>query len=164
MNCTLVPAAESEIEAIFSLYAARVAWMDAVGIRQWNATDYLHVYPRAYYLAHCRGGRLFAWKDADGRMIGAVVLLDADPRWADAPASDAAYVHNLVTDPAVRGTGRALLQATEAVAAAQGKRLIRLDCAVDNPFLNRYYAAAGYTPAGMCVDGTYVGNRLEKPL
>lgn len=161
---SLAPAAETEIDAIFVLYAKRVAWMDAVGIRQWNATDYLAVYPKAYYLAQCRAGRLYAWKAAHGGIVGAVVLFDEDERWQDAPATDACYVHNLVTDPAEHGAGRALLAAAEALAAAQGKQRMRLDCAVDNAFLNRYYTAAGYIPAGTCTDGPYSGNRMEKLL
>lgn len=164
MSEHLTLAVEADIPAIFDLYAARVAWMDAVSIRQWNVTDYLQAYPADYYLEQCRAGRLYAWKDADGGIVGAVVLLCADECWADAPAEDACYVHNLVTDPAVHGAGRALLAAAEAAAAAQGKRRMRLDCAVDNAFLNRYYAAVGYTPAGTCTDGPYVGNRMEKLL
>lgn len=38
-----------EIEEIFSLYGKRIRWMDENGVRQWNATDYLAVYPAKYY-------------------------------------------------------------------------------------------------------------------
>ena len=34
-------ARQDALEKIFALYAARVRWMDAAGIHQWNDTDYL---------------------------------------------------------------------------------------------------------------------------
>ena len=34
-------ARQDALEEIFALYAARVRWMNEVGIHQWNDTDYL---------------------------------------------------------------------------------------------------------------------------
>lgn len=102
--------------------------------------------------------------NADGAVAGAVVLLQSDDRWLDRAGSPAYYVHNLVTDPAARGGGRELLAQAEKLAVGHGKRFMRLDCAVDNAFLNRYYEGMGYQPAGTCEDGPYKGNRREKTL
>ena len=33
-------AEEHEVDEVFELIMARVRWMDEVGIRQWNVTDY----------------------------------------------------------------------------------------------------------------------------
>ena len=44
------------------------------------------------------------------RIAGAVVLLSADDRWPDGQSASAFYLHNLVTDPYVKGVGRELLQ------------------------------------------------------
>ena len=33
---------------------------------------------------------------------------------------------------------------------------VRLDCAVDNAFLNNYYDLLGYKMVGTCQDGTYI--------
>jgi len=30
---------------------------------------------------------------------------------------------------------------------------VRLDCSIDNPFLNQYYESMGYEMAGTCKDG-----------
>ena len=38
-----------EIQAVFDLIMGRVAWMDVVGIRQWNTTKYDQRYPLDYY-------------------------------------------------------------------------------------------------------------------
>ena len=92
------------------------------------------------------------------------MLLESDARWPDREDSAAYYVHNLVTDPAVRGAGRRMLAETEALAARQGKRFVRLDCAVSNAFLNEYYGSMDYELAGRCREGGYEGNRREKKL
>ena len=42
-------ATPQEIRAVFDLIMGRVAWMDQVGIRQWNTTKYDQRYPLSYY-------------------------------------------------------------------------------------------------------------------
>ena len=42
-------AKKEEIRAVFDLIMGRVAWMDQVGIRQWNTTKYDQRYPLSYY-------------------------------------------------------------------------------------------------------------------
>ena len=158
------PALESDIEAIFSLIAKRVYWMDEVGIRQWNVTDYLTVYPREYYLRHQQNGDLYLC-ESGGIITGVFVLFDKDPRWQDNnEVSDACYLHNLATDPALKGLGRFLIEKAEEVTLQRGKRRLRLDCAIDNPFLNDYYEKMGYRLCGECIDDLYVGNLREKYL
>jgi hypothetical protein len=44
------------------------------------------------------------------------------------------------------------------------KAFLRLDSAIDNPALTRYYEALGYLPAGHCVDGLYEGILRQKAL
>ena len=164
MEYTLSSARMEEIPAIFALYEKRVAWMDAVGIRQWNVSDYLTAYPASYYEEACAAGSLYALHDGE-KIVGAAVLLQSDDRWADRAADKAYYVHNLVTDVAAKGAGRALLAQAEEMARANGMRYMRLDCAVDNRALNEYYASMGYELAGTCEDGPYYkGNRREKAI
>lgn len=165
MQFDFVPAASGEIAAVFSLYEKRVRWMDEQGVRQWNVSDYLNVYPEAYYRRQAEAGNLYVLKETEsGTVIGAVVLLQQDERWADRSGVSAYYVHNLVTDPAVKGAGAEMLRAIERLACEQGKQALRLDCAVDNAFLNRYYESMGYMPAGECAEGAYRGIRREKKL
>ena len=163
MTDALRLAVPTDVPAAFRLYEARVAWMEQTGLRQWNATDYLAVYPPAYFEKQARAQRLYVL-EAAGALAGAVVLLTSDPRWDAHPAAGAYYIHNLVTDPAQRGAGRVLLAEVERLARADGRTCLRLDCAVDNAFLNRYYEALGYLPAGRCVDGLYTGILQEKIL
>jgi len=165
MKYVLKPAKETELNDIFALYASRVKWMDQVGIHQWNDTDYLGVYPLSYYKEHQQNCRLYVYKDEDGKIAGAAALLEKDGRWEDMEEVPAYYLHHLATDlSAERGIGSELLAQCEKVAVEHGKRYMRLDCAVDNEFLKKYYGERGYTPAGQCIDGAYTGLRLEKEL
>lgn len=165
MDGVFCRAREADIPGIFALYEKRIAWMEAKGLHQWNATDYLTVYPQSYFRRQAAAGRLYGAEDREtGAILGAVVLLSQDDRWADRAGDPAYYVHNLVTDAAAPGLGCWMLGAIEALARKDGKAAIRLDCAVDNRALNDYYASHGYREAGYCADGAYQGIRREKRL
>ncbi len=163
MEYRLRRADPEELDAVFVLYEKRVGWMDQRGIRQWNVTGYLAAYPKSYYREQQALGNLYVFAGPSG-LAGAAVLLPEDGRWPGRADSPAVYVHNLVTDVEARGAGRRLLAAIEKTAAREGKRFVRLDCAADNLFLNGYYESQGYTAAGTCRDGGYMGNLREKRL
>ncbi len=152
-----------DIESVFSLYEKRVEWMNKAGIHQWNDTDYLNTYPLSYYEKQQKLGNLYVLIN-EAFIVAAVVLLQEDERWKDREDSAAYYVHNLVTDPDIQGAGKTILFEAEQLAVRHGKRFMRLDCAVDNVFLNEYYSSMGYELAGQCADGPYKGNRREKML
>lgn len=156
-------AKNNEIDTIFSLYKKRVHWMDKVGIQQWNVTKYLEVYPISYYAERQRLGELYVLSK-EGVIIGAVVLLQNDERWLKIVASPAYYVHNLVTEPSVKGVGKIILFEAEKMAISRGIQFMRLDCAVDNKFLNEYYDSMGYKMVGCCKEGVYIGNKREKEI
>ena len=61
-----------------------------------------------------------------------------------------------------KGAGREIIKAVEALAVNDHKERVRLDCSIDNPFLNQYYESMWYEMAGTCKDGGYEGNRREK--
>ena len=44
---------KDELDEALSIIRERIAWMDEVGIKQWNVTDYEEVYPLSYY-EECR--------------------------------------------------------------------------------------------------------------
>lgn len=158
-------ATEQDVIQVFALYEERVRWMDEKGLKQWNATDYLEVYPAAYYRKRAEKGNLFVLeKRTDQRIVGAVVLLSEDERWREKKGEKAYYIHNLVTSVSAAGAGKQLLQELETMAVSEGKEYLRLDCAVDNPVLNEYYESMGYVAAGHCQDGPYCGVRREKRL
>ncbi len=156
-----------ELDAAIALIRARVDWMDEVGIRQWNVTDYMTVYPRTYFEEIERAGELFALLEANGRMLAVGALKERDDRWEGVEpgeASDAFYLHHFASATDCRGAGSDYLSLAEQYAQEVGKRCFRLDSAVDNPKLEEYYTARGYSPVGRCVDGAYVGVLREKKL
>lgn len=164
MNYEFRCARETEIPAIFDLYVRRVHWMDEAGICQWNRTDYLSVYPQAYYREELQKRALFVLEDETGTLCGAVVLLKQDERWADCAAQRALYVHNLVADRKAKGAGKTILRKTESLARESGLQAVRLDCAAENETLNAWYEEQGYLPAGTCADGPYFGRLREKRI
>lgn len=156
-------AAQQEIPAVFALIMGRVAWMDEVGIRQWNTTKYDERYPLDYYETRRQLGELFVLADrATGRIVCVGALFHEDERWPD-PAS-ALYLHHLASHVDARGMGSVFLQKAEEYTAAQGKRYLRLDSAVGNKTLENYYTSRGYTEAGCCKDGLYEGILRQKKL
>ena len=158
-------ATEQDVIQVFALYEERVRWMDEKGLKQWNATDYLEVYPAAYYRKLTENGNLFVLENrTDQRIVEAVVLLSEDERWREKKGEKAYYIHNLVTSVSAAGAGKQLLREVETMAVSEGKEYLRLDCAVDNPVLNEYYESMGYETAGHCQDGPYYGVRREKRL
>lgn len=165
MDYIFESAKKEDVQGIFQLYVNRVKWMDSKGLRQWNVTDYLSIYPLEYYQEQCELGTLFSLRPVIGKgFAGAIVLLQSDDRWIGRSDVPAYYVHNLVTAQAFKGCGGILLDEAEKMAISHGKHFLRLDCAVDNPVLNDYYGALGYELAGQCEDGPYIGNLRQKAL
>ena len=142
------PVCEDEVQAVFDLIQARVRWMDQVGIRQWNVTDYAAVYPLSHYEALRQKGELFALWSEEGELLCAGALLLQDERWEGQETAKAVYLHHLASKLGAEGAGSRFLQAAEAYAAACGKERFRLDSADDNEVLARYYQNRGYGEAG----------------
>lgn len=154
---------KQEIPAMFALIMRRVAWMDTVGIRQWNTTDYAGRYPLAYYEERRQKDEVFVLEDKKtGELVCVGALFHTDDRWPE-PES-ALYLHHFASEPEVKGVGSIYLQAAERYAKAQGKRYMRLDSAVGNQTLEAYYTCRGYVEAGRCVDGLYQGILRQKEL
>ena len=156
------PCRPEEAEAVFALVLGRMAWMDWQGIRQWNACGYDRLYPLSYYQTQQERGTLYVLETAAGEIVSAGALLETDSRWRDdAPAL---YLHNFVSHWERPGSGRCFLEGAEALAAARGKRYLRLDSAEGNEALSAYYAARGFVPAGTCSEGGYRGVLRQKAV
>ena len=163
---TFRPAEKAEVPAVFDLIMGRVRWMDTVGIRQWNVTDYAGCYPLHHYEAARQRGDLFVMVDEDGIIIACAVLRQDDERWPETMqlAEPAFYLHHFATRVGMKGVGPTFLRMAEEYALAQGKTRFRLDSADDNEALTSYYADRGYFPRGECIDGPYTGILREKAL
>lgn len=157
-----------ELPGMFNLILSRVAWMDKVGIKQWNTTDYANVYPLSYYEEKHDKGEVFvlAHKENDN-IIACAVLRHEDERWhhvEDIREDEALYLHNFASDLSFPSAGSVFLYYAEKYAREEGKKYFRLDSADDNKVLEGYYAEKGYYPAGECTDGPYKGILRQKKL
>ena len=156
-------ATKQEIPAVFALIMGRVAWMDTVGIRQWNTTNYDERYPLGYYEQRRQLEELFVLEErATGEIVCVGALFHEDERWPD-PES-AFYLHHLASRVDKAGTGSIFLQMAEEYTARMGKQYMRLDSAVGNKILEHFYTSRGYVEAGFCKDGLYEGVLRQKPL
>ncbi len=164
--------AKEEIPQMFDMIIERMRWMDEVGIRQWNVTGYTEVYPMEYYEGKRLKGENFALIDTQtGRVVCAGVMKSRDDRgrWKDVidvenQDDSAVYLHHLVTRLDAKGSGIIFIEFAEKLAKERGKKFFRLDSAVGNMKLEKYYDAQGYYPVGECVDGLYHGVLREKKL
>lgn len=146
-----------EVPFIYSLYEKRIKWMDEKGIKQWNVSDYLTIFPETYFLNEI--DKLYCLV-IDNKIVGALILLEKDTRWQN--DKEAYYIHNLVTDTNYRGVGKIMINEVETLARQNNKVCVRLDCAEDNIFLNNYYENLGYLKKGYCEVGVYKGITREK--
>ena len=154
---------QAEVPEIFALIMRRVAWMDQVGIRQWNTTKYDQCYPLAYYEERRQKDELFVLtKSSSEKLLCVGALFHQDDRW---PEEDAAfYLHHLAAELDAKGAGSIFLKMAEDYTASQGMQFLRLDSAADNPVLADYYTTRGYEAVGSCVDGLYHGILRQKKL
>ena len=155
-------AKKEEIQAVFDLIMGRVAWMDQVGIRQWNMTKYDQRYPLDYYEQRRQMEELFVLTDETGKILAVGALFHEDERWP--VQASAYYLHHLASRVDAKGAGSRFLQMAEDYTAAMGKRYMRLDSAVGNAALEHFYTSRGYMEAGTCRDGLYEGILRQKQL
>ncbi len=162
---------KNEIPEMFEMVLARMRWMDEVGIKQWNVTKYDECYPMDYYESKRQKGEAFVLIDTEkNRIVCAGVMKEKDDRgrWADvlkgAHDEGAVYLHHLVTRLDAKGSGMIFIEFAEKLARERGKKYFRLDSAVGNTKLEKYYTQQGYYPVGKCIDRLYHGVLREKKL
>ncbi|MBR5453712.1 MAG: hypothetical protein IKV54_06500 [Clostridia bacterium] len=151
----------------------RMKWMDEVGIDQWNNTEYDKVYPISYFQDHADNGRVFVLINTrSGNISAAAVLKDEDDRWEfpeekllDYRYPDSArYLHNFVADRGDKGAGRIFMLLAEMHLRESGISYFRLDSALGNEKLEKYYSDMDFIPVGTCIDGLYTGILRQKEL
>lgn len=162
------PIKQEEIRIMYDMIQERVAWMDQVGIRQWNVTGYATVYPLEYFEHYRQLGQVYVLEDKVSHQIhSAAVLKEDDFRWYHeqwTQKDPAVYLHNFVAKLGHPGVGSLFLEMAEEHARQRGMVWFRLDSAVGNTFLEEYYTQRGYESVGSCVDALYSGILRQKKL
>ena len=152
---------------MMALVQRRIDWMNVVGLHQWNETDYFGRYSRSYWEKNIA---CFLVGEEEGRVVVAIALYTEDVRWTRDGIytgnlrGAAFYLHHLVTDPVCKGCGKQMMLYVEQYAIEHHVSLLRLDSAVGNLALERYYTDLGYTACGTCHDQLYHGVLREKLL
>ena len=155
---------KEEVSIMFDMILQRMKWMNDVGIQQWNVTKYDEVYPLSYYEQARLRHEVFVLVNTDTKkIVSAGVLLKEDERWCSVTTS-ALYLHNFVTNINEKGVGTIFIQYVQEYAKQQGVQYFRLDSAVGNIPLEKYYSALGFVEVGTCVDGMYEGILREKKV
>lgn len=152
-----------EVQTVFDIIMARVAWMDTVGIKQWNTTKYDERYPLYYYEQKRQMDELFVLEDTQtGEILCVGALFHEDERWPE--RANARYLHHFASVVGKKGIGDTFLALAEEYALREGIEYFRLDSAVGNTVLEQYYTSRGYVEAGLCDDGLYHGVLRQKKL
>jgi GNAT superfamily N-acetyltransferase len=151
---TIVPAQASDVDTLQGLIYEAAVWLKSRGIQQWPARSPL---PR-HFLDEierrlARGESYLAC--LGDRVVGTISLQREDTEMWGPDDGAALYVHGLVVSRAVSGTqiGLRLLRWAEDMAAAAGRRFLRLDCWAGNPALCAYYERAGFVRRGQVDEG-----------
>ena len=147
-----------DLDGIIALVQERIDWMDEVGLEQWTKTDYFGRFPREYFEANLPW---FVVAEENGVLAAAAAFYEEDDYWPR-EGEPAVYIHHLASSLACKGAGRALMEYADVYARERGIHLLRLDSAVDNLVLERFYTDLGYRAVGTCQGGLYRGIKREK--
>ena len=165
MKYKFIHANETMLDSIYNIFEKRIEWMDNVGIKQWNVTNYIETFNKNYLKQQILENNLYVMINNDkNKIVGAIVLHEKDNKWEDNEEHSTYYLHNLVTDVQEKRVGIEILNAVDELARKNNKEKLRLDCAENNEFLNSYYKKAGYFFVGKIEWGSYKGNKREKVL
>lgn len=151
---------KKDLDSFYNLIQERIKWMDEVGIKQWNVTDYNGRYPMSYYQDNLKD--LYVLLEDDEVIAGSYLYLQ-DDRW---PSDNikAYYIHHFVTSLKHKGVGKTYLLEVEKLAQRNKIEYLRLDSAIDNKNLEEYYNSMNYVEVGRCEDGLYFGIRRQKKI
>lgn len=76
---------KSDVKEVIGLIEARIEWMDAEGIRQWNVNHYRERYPESYFEQAAEARQMYVLEDErTARIVAAAILLTEDKRWGKA--------------------------------------------------------------------------------
>jgi ribosomal protein S18 acetylase RimI-like enzyme len=140
----IINSTAADIDTIFSLYDAAVAFQKTKFDKHWLAFDREMVEKE---IAENR-----QWKIMDGNQVaGIFAIAYEDPFiWKEKNSDPSVYIHRIVTHPSYRGRHfvKLIIEWAKTHAKSMGKEYIRMDTWGDNEKLIEYYAQCGFTFLG----------------
>jgi GNAT superfamily N-acetyltransferase len=145
---TIRRAEPADLDTVDSLRVEATDWLASKGLDQWQP-DQPRVPTRATTADAIKRGVCYLAYDTAGRLVGTITVDDrADPEfWTQAERDEPAlYVHRMIIRRQAAGNdlGGSLLDWTTDLAAATGRRWLRLDAWKTNTALRRYYERHGF--------------------
>lgn len=149
-NTQILSSTPEDIEAIFELYDAAIAYQKTVFEKQWQGFE------RTLVEREIKEQR--QWKIIIDGEVACIFAIDFnDPLiWKEKDLDPSIYIHRIVTNPKFRGQKfvEQIIAWSHEFAGKLGKKYIRLDTWGDNPRLISYYERCGFT---------YLGNIVPEP-
>lgn len=139
-----IPASDADVVPIWQLRRQREDWLASRGIDQWRPGEV----PAATIQEQADRGEWYVLRDES--VIAGLRILWSDPDFWGPDDGGSIYVHGLMVDlrRAGEGLGSELLEWAARLGGQHGKARLRLDSALTNPGLTRYYERLGFTPKG----------------
>ena len=154
----------ADFDAVVALMDGAVAWLVAQGrTGQWGDQPWSASPDRVARLRGMVEGSELLLLEQDGAVVAALAHGPTAHDYAPPVDEPEDYVLLLVSDPAVRGAGRRLLDESWVRVRAAGVRLQRVDCyAGDDGRLVRWYESAGFTRTEPFEVKGWPGQMLER--
>ena len=130
------------------MYQAAQRWLAQKGSDQWSTNT--EAKTRTNIMCSIERGECWI-AEVEGAAVGMITVDEyADPEFWTEPdrPNDALYVHRMVVDRSAAGQGvdTKLLDWAESLAAARGRKWLRLDAWRTNEPLHAYYQRQGFAP------------------
>ena len=152
-----------DVDAVLRLLDGAVAWLVSQGrTGQWGDQPW-STPARADRIRGMVAASELLLLEQDGVAVAALAHGPTPAVYVPPAAEPESYVGVLVSDPAVRGAGRRLLDESWTRASARGLALQRVDCyAGDDGKLVRFYESAGFTATERFDVKGWPGQLLER--
>jgi GNAT superfamily N-acetyltransferase len=133
--------ADPIIELIFDLSQ----WLKTKNVSQWTSR-----YPRETLEGEIHRGEVFVWRP-EAILIATVTLNEEKDAFWKKRNAEAMYLHRLAIarSHAGLGLGAKIMTWAENNIRSRGKKLLRLDCDVQNEILKKFYSNLGYEMVGV---------------
>jgi ribosomal protein S18 acetylase RimI-like enzyme len=134
-----------DIDAIFNLYDAAIAYQKTVFHKQWQGFE--------RELVKTEIAEQRQWKIVIDGQIACIFALTFEDAliWGSKNSDPSIYIHRIVTNPAFRGARfvKQIAVWAKEYAPSIGKRFVRMDTWGDNPRLIDYYQECGFLFLGL---------------
>lgn len=152
-------ATKNDIDIIIKLIADRIEWMNENNIDHWNNLNYLSFFTKSYFEKNID---CFYVAEQNNKIVASLALYETDEAWEQ--SDDALYIHHLVSSTECKGAGKLIFEFAENYAKEHGFKKIRIDSAINNDNLTKYYSSLGFKIVGTCVQEDYKGYLQEKQI